>query len=81
MDFVVKCRLHKERLEKECDHLSPLQSWGPELRFFTELPHRPIDSDLCNVVIDKPTYFMKIDASELHCFYTVIITSTTVSSN
>lgn len=28
------CRLHRERLEAELEHISPLQSWGPELRFF-----------------------------------------------
>ncbi|XP_054283091.1 EGF domain-specific O-linked N-acetylglucosamine transferase [Macrosteles quadrilineatus] len=57
------CKLHRERLTEECDHISPLQSWGPELRYFTELPHRPIDTEECDVVIDKPTYFMKIDAT------------------
>lgn len=57
-------RLHKDRLEEECDHISPLQSWGPELRYFTELPSQPEQTEgSCDVVIDKPTYFLKIDAS------------------
>ncbi|XP_046991623.1 EGF domain-specific O-linked N-acetylglucosamine transferase isoform X1 [Schistocerca americana] len=57
------CRLHNERLQAECDHISPLQSWGPEIRYFTELPRRPITDDDCDVVIEKPTFIMKIDAT------------------
>ena len=57
-------RLHKFRLEEECDQISPLQSWGPEMRYFTALPRRPIIEQDCDVVIEKPTFIMKIDASE-----------------
>lgn len=65
----IKCsflssRLHKKRLQDQCDHLSALQSWGPELRNFVELPHRPIENNECDVVIEKPTFILKIDASE-----------------
>ncbi|CAO1303857.1 unnamed protein product [Diamesa serratosioi] len=57
------CKLHNERLKTELQHISALQSWGPELRFFEAMTKRPIDSDLCDVVIDTPTYIMKIDAT------------------
>ncbi|KAL1124387.1 hypothetical protein AAG570_001016 [Ranatra chinensis] len=56
------CRLHKQRLMDECDHISPLQSWGPELRLFSERDKVPIGND-CDVIVEKPTYLMKIDAS------------------
>lgn len=58
------CKLHNERLKEELQHVSALQSWAPELRFFEAMNKRPIDSELCDIVIDKPTYFMKIDASK-----------------
>lgn len=58
------CTLHKERLKNELGHLSALQSWAPELRYFEDLPERPIvDDNLCDVVVDKPTVIMKLDAS------------------
>lgn len=56
--------MNKDKLERETDHISALQSWGPELRFFESLPERPIDAGICDVIIDKPTVFMKIDASK-----------------
>ncbi|XKL63519.1 hypothetical protein PGB90_005883 [Kerria lacca] len=55
------CNLFKTRLHEECDHLSPLQSWGPELQHFTALRRRPIPQD-CDVIVTEPTFFMKIDA-------------------
>lgn len=60
------CDLHEESLLKQADHLSPLQSWGPELRFFKRLNKRPIVEGDCDVVVEKPTFIMKIDASK--CF-------------
>ncbi|GLG99761.1 EGF domain-specific O-linked N-acetylglucosamine transferase [Gryllus bimaculatus] len=57
------CQLHKSRLDEECDHISPLQSWGPELRYFTQLSRRPIVEKDCDVVIEKPTFVLKIDAT------------------
>ncbi|KAJ6668251.1 hypothetical protein lerEdw1_015628 [Lerista edwardsae] len=41
---------------------SPLQSWFAELQEYTELNSRPIEGGSCDVVIDKPTYIMKLDA-------------------
>ncbi|XP_023290002.1 EGF domain-specific O-linked N-acetylglucosamine transferase isoform X2 [Orussus abietinus] len=60
------CTLNEKKLEEQADHLSPLQSWGPELRFFRKLPQRPITSGLCDVVIEKPTYILKIDAMNMY---------------
>ncbi|CAO1415149.1 unnamed protein product [Diamesa hyperborea] len=57
------CKLHNERLKEELQHISALQSWGPELRFFEAMDKRPIENELCDVIIDKPTYIMKIDAT------------------
>ncbi|ETN60228.1 glycosyltransferase [Anopheles darlingi] len=57
------CRLHEERLQDELQHISPLQSWGPELRFFERLEQPPIQTGLCDVVIEKPAFIMKIDAA------------------
>lgn len=57
-----KCKLQTLRLNEEIQHISPLQSWAPELRYFEELSTSPIESGKCDVVISKPTYFMKIDA-------------------
>ncbi|PSN54636.1 EGF domain-specific O-linked N-acetylglucosamine transferase [Blattella germanica] len=57
------CQLHKARLEEECDQISPLQSWGPEMRYFTSLHRRPIVEQDCDIVIEKPTFILKIDAT------------------
>lgn len=59
------CDLKEDKLKGNIDQLSPLQSWGPELRYFTRLNERPIVEGHCDIVIQKPTYIMKIDASKL----------------
>ncbi|XP_063922710.1 EGF domain-specific O-linked N-acetylglucosamine transferase isoform X2 [Zophobas morio] len=56
---------HKE-LEEQADHISPLQSWGPEMRYFSRLTRRPIIEGDCDVVIEKPTFIMKIDAINMY---------------
>ena len=58
------CKIHQERLRNELQHMSALQSWGPELANFVSLPERPIVNRQCDRVINKPTFFMKIDASK-----------------
>lgn len=45
------------------DHLSPLQSWAPELRNFETYNERPIETNKCDRIIEKPTIIMKIDAN------------------
>ncbi|XP_014256588.1 EGF domain-specific O-linked N-acetylglucosamine transferase isoform X2 [Cimex lectularius] len=56
------CKLHTDRLNEESDHISPLQSWGPEMRYFTEIDDI-VDSELCDTYIEKPVIIMKIDAT------------------
>lgn len=56
------CTLNEKRLEENADHISPLQSWGPELRNFRKLSRPPIVNHDCDIVIEKPTFVMKIDA-------------------
>ncbi|XP_043287988.1 EGF domain-specific O-linked N-acetylglucosamine transferase isoform X2 [Venturia canescens] len=60
------CKLEEQRLRDNADHISALQSWGPEVRNFRALPRRPIVDGDCDVVIEKPTYIMKIDAINLY---------------
>nr|CAG4636842.1 EOG090X02IK [Ceriodaphnia reticulata]SVE72818.1 EOG090X02IK [Ceriodaphnia reticulata] len=59
-----KCKLNATQLQTEAVHLSPLQSWAPEMQHFQELK-KPIDkqSKICDVFIDRPTFIMKIDAT------------------
>nr|CAG4634660.1 EOG090X02IK [Alona affinis] len=59
-----KCKLDSSKLESEAIHLSPLQSWGPEMQNFEELLE-PVtnQSNKCDVYIHKPTFIMKIDAT------------------
>ncbi|XP_059485075.1 EGF domain-specific O-linked N-acetylglucosamine transferase [Neocloeon triangulifer] len=57
------CTLHEARMKENLDHLSPLQSWAPEMRNFERILQRPIQNDLCDIVIEKPTYILKIDAA------------------
>ncbi|XP_066593339.1 EGF domain-specific O-linked N-acetylglucosamine transferase isoform X2 [Prorops nasuta] len=60
------CTLNQTKLEENADHISPLQSWGPEIRNFRRLDRRPIIEGDCDVVIEKPTYIMKIDAINMY---------------
>ncbi|XP_063234785.1 EGF domain-specific O-linked N-acetylglucosamine transferase isoform X2 [Bacillus rossius redtenbacheri] len=60
------CVLKEDRLKAECDQLSPLQSWGPEMRYFTSLSRRPIVENDCDIVIEKPTFILKIDAINMY---------------
>ncbi|XP_065352579.1 EGF domain-specific O-linked N-acetylglucosamine transferase [Cloeon dipterum] len=57
------CTFHEARLKANLEHLSPLQSWAPEMRNFQALLQRPIENNLCDIVIEKPTYILKIDAA------------------
>lgn len=56
-----RCRLNKPALAAEGEHKSPLQSWYAELQTYTELDFDPIDGH-CDIIIEKPTVFMKLDA-------------------
>lgn len=56
------CRLNKQALKAEGEHKSPLQSWFAEVENFSSLPFYPLRDNHCDIIIDKPTYFMKLDA-------------------
>lgn len=56
------CRLNKHALTAAGEHKSPLQSWYAELQTYTELPYQPTDEEHCDLIINKPTIFMKLDA-------------------
>lgn len=62
MTLIFTSSLHEQRLQAECDQVSPLQSWAPEMRNFVQLQQRPIQNDDCDIIIEKPTFIMKIDA-------------------
>lgn len=51
-------------LDSQLEHMSALQSWGPELRNFVSLDERPIDEEHCDMIYERPTYIVKIDASK-----------------
>ncbi|CAH0726700.1 unnamed protein product, partial [Brenthis ino] len=57
------CQFYKERLIKEAEHMSALQSWAPEFVNFIRTSKRPIVDGMCDLVIEKPTYIMKLDAT------------------
>lgn len=57
------CTLHKDRLMENAEHISVLQSWAPELRYFETIRQRPIEAGVCDLVVKKPTYILKIDAT------------------
>ncbi|XP_077583223.1 EGF domain-specific O-linked N-acetylglucosamine transferase [Stigmatopora nigra] len=67
-DFIQKgeigghCRLNKQALAAAGEHNSPLQSWYAELQTYTQLDSNPFHSESCDIVIEKPTVFMKLDA-------------------
>lgn len=57
------CKFNDNLMKEELEHLSALQSWAPELRNFVSLKKRPIVDDLCDVVVEKPTFIMKLDST------------------
>ncbi|XP_030384210.1 EGF domain-specific O-linked N-acetylglucosamine transferase [Scaptodrosophila lebanonensis] len=57
------CELNRTRLSAEQEHMGALQSWAPELRNFDVLPYPVLGSDACDLVVDTPTFVMKIDAT------------------
>lgn len=56
------CKLDRHALVSEGQRKSPLQSWFAELQGYTQLNFRPIEDAKCDIVVEKPTYFMKLDA-------------------
>ncbi|XP_044307922.1 EGF domain-specific O-linked N-acetylglucosamine transferase isoform X1 [Varanus komodoensis] len=56
------CHMDIQAFLAEGQRKSPLQSWFAELQTYTELNSRPLEDGNCDIVIDKLTYFMKLDA-------------------
>ncbi|KAG7167964.1 EGF domain-specific O-linked N-acetylglucosamine transferase-like, partial [Homarus americanus] len=58
------CRLNKNLLARQAVQISPLQSWAPELRHFTEQEDTvAAGGRMCDLWVDTPTFIMKIDAT------------------
>jgi len=57
-----RCQFDALEFQKEGDHKSPLQSWYSELQTFQELPFKPIDTNQCDIVVNEPTFIIKLDA-------------------
>lgn len=58
-----RCRLDGASLRLEGGRKSPLQSWYAELGHFEELPSVPSGENGCDVVLERPTVVMKLDAT------------------
>ncbi|KAK2194258.1 hypothetical protein NP493_1g07044 [Ridgeia piscesae] len=56
------CKMYADRLRSQGEHKSALQSWFAEVEHFTSLPFNPIKDKKCDIVLDKPTIVMKLDA-------------------
>ncbi|XP_060562426.1 EGF domain-specific O-linked N-acetylglucosamine transferase-like isoform X2 [Ruditapes philippinarum] len=56
------CELNKRLLKAEGEHKSPLQSWFAEVEHYSSLPFKPINNENCDIIIDKPVMFTKLDA-------------------
>ncbi|XP_041350090.1 EGF domain-specific O-linked N-acetylglucosamine transferase-like [Gigantopelta aegis] len=56
------CKLKKDAVKQEGEHKSPLQSWFAELENYSSLDFHPIKDNKCDIVVEKPTYFIKLDA-------------------
>ncbi|RUS70729.1 hypothetical protein EGW08_021507 [Elysia chlorotica] len=56
------CELDKAGLRAQGEHKSPLQSWFAEMQHFSSLPFYPSKEENCDIVFNKPTYLMKLDA-------------------
>lgn len=55
------CKMDEKALKEMGEHKSALQSWYAELQEYTSLDFYPADE--CDMVIDKPTYVVKLDAT------------------
>ncbi|MEE6502537.1 hypothetical protein FKM82_004546 [Ascaphus truei] len=56
------CHLDTHKLLSQGHRKSPLQSWFAELQQYSPLSFKPIEDGQCDLIIDKPTYFLKLDA-------------------
>ena len=56
------CQFDSVSFKKQGTHKSPLQSWYSELEMFQQLEQRPVESGMCDLVINEPTFIIKLDA-------------------
>ncbi|XP_019859719.1 PREDICTED: EGF domain-specific O-linked N-acetylglucosamine transferase-like [Amphimedon queenslandica] len=56
------CRLDKPLLREQGGHKSPLQSWYAELEEYNGFDSDPFETGGCDLIIDKPSVFIKLDA-------------------
>lgn len=57
------CKFNKNLLDNQQMFMSALQSWAPEIRNFQSLSQRPIESNMCDIVVEKPTFILKLDST------------------
>ena len=57
-----KCKFDSVNLRKQNEHKSPLQSWYSELQLFQRFEKKPIDDGMCDIVVNEPTFIIKLDA-------------------
>ncbi|MBN3294032.1 EOGT transferase, partial [Polypterus senegalus] len=62
------CKLNKAALLAEGQHKSPLQSWSSELLSYSALKLHPFENGECDLVVEKPAIFMKLDAETWRAF-------------
>lgn len=58
-----KRKFDRNLLKKRCDQKGYLQSWGHELEHFENYNNFEINNDNCDVIFEKPTIIIKLDAS------------------
>ncbi|XP_063282872.1 EGF domain-specific O-linked N-acetylglucosamine transferase [Pelobates fuscus] len=56
------CHLDTSKLLSQGQRKSPLQSWFAELQKYSSLDFKPFEDGQCDIIIKKPTFFMKLDA-------------------
>jgi len=71
--FAGHCKLYEDRLLAQSDHMSPLQSWAPELRNFRRMTSRLQKSEHCDIFMERPTFVVKIDAGKRVSDYFIVL--------
>ncbi|VDD96940.1 unnamed protein product [Enterobius vermicularis] len=56
-------KFDQDLLSRMADEQSYLQSWGHELKYFQSYKNFKVDHKHCDVIFDRPTIIMKLDAS------------------
>lgn len=59
------CDLNSDALAQQAQHKSPLMSWFAEMNNFQAIPFDgdPLELDRCDIVLDRPTLVIKLDAT------------------